>query len=214
MRHPISAFPPSFTGAPLRNRVDAAATERIAAQYSPHSKSQPAYRSPLLHSLYRVLRAGRREPAAGLFERRYEFPIQGYQPYKHIFHDRILPRAIWGLRYEGFLTGLRPDPPKTFLKEGFWISKNFCQKGLWQRFGVAILVYRFYRKRPQHFVPQPCRLFFRKNQSRPQTKSPSFPNAATRSRFTSSEVAPTACPRAEITIRFPVLRLRSDRMPR
>ena len=139
-----------------------------------------------------------------------------YRVISHIstYFMTVYSRGRLGLRYEGFLTGLRPDPPKNILKEGFWISKNFCQKGLWQRFGVAILVYRFYRKRPQHFVPQPCRLFFRKNQSRPQTKSPSFPNAATRSRFTSSEVAPTACPRAEITIRFPVLRLRSDRMPR
>ena len=39
----------------------------------------------------------------------------------------VYSRGRLGLRYEGFLTGLRPDPPKTFLKEGFWISKNFCQ---------------------------------------------------------------------------------------
>lgn len=133
MRHPISAFPPSFTGAPLRNRVDAAATERIAAQYSPHSKSQPAYYSPLLHSLYRVLRAGRREPAAGLFERRYEFPIQGYQPYKHIFHDRILPRAI-GVEIRRIFNRAPPEPAKNLLERRFLdfqelLSKRDLAKG-------------------------------------------------------------------------------------
>ena len=54
-----------------------------------------------------------------------------YRVISHIstYFMTVYSRGRLGLRYEGFLTGLRPDPPKTFLKEGFWISKNFCQKG-------------------------------------------------------------------------------------
>ena len=33
-------------------------------------------------------------------------------------------------------TGRRPDPPKPFLKEGFWNPKNFCKKGF-GNFGVV-----------------------------------------------------------------------------
>ena len=52
-----------------------------------------------------------------------------YRVISHIstYFMTVYSRGRLGLRYEGFLTGLRPDPPKTFLKEGFWISKNFCQ---------------------------------------------------------------------------------------
>ena len=52
----------------------------------------------------------------------------------------VYSRGRLGLRYEGFLTGLRPDPPKTFLKEGFWISKNFCQKEIWQKVGFSLRI--------------------------------------------------------------------------
>ena len=139
-----------------------------------------------------------------------------YRVISHIstYFMTVYSRGRFGVEIRRIFNRAPPGPAKNLLERRFLDFQELLSKGIWQRFGVAILVYRFYRKRPQHFVPQPCRLFFRKNQSRPQTKSPSFPNAATRSRFTSSEVAPTACPRAEITIRFPVLRLRSDRMPR
>ena len=52
-----------------------------------------------------------------------------YRVISHIstYFMTVYSRGRLGLRYEGFLTGLCPDPPKTFLKEGFWISKNFCQ---------------------------------------------------------------------------------------
>ena len=67
-----------------------------------------------------------------------------YRVISHIstYFMTVYSRGRLGLRYEGFLTGLRPDPPKTFLKEGFWISKNFYQRNMtkvWIPFRISVL---------------------------------------------------------------------------
>ncbi len=54
-RRSDNILPPSSTGSPFRDRVDAAATERITAQYAPYCKRESPYRSPFFNCLYRIL---------------------------------------------------------------------------------------------------------------------------------------------------------------
>ena len=73
-------FPPSFTGCPLGDVVDAASTEWVAAHYAPCRKAETSYHTPLVERVYRVLRAGGVIfTASALFERRQKSAVKADQ---------------------------------------------------------------------------------------------------------------------------------------
>ena len=81
-------FSPSFS---LWDGVVAALTEWIAAEYPPYGEKRPDDKAPLLIRLDRVGRAGRREAAAGRFERRDVFSVEFNEGDGYPFHFTPLP---------------------------------------------------------------------------------------------------------------------------
>ena len=75
------------TGVPLRNMVDAASTQRVAAQYAPKGKTEPSERAPFLHRLHGVGGAGGIKPTAGTaLQGREPSAIETDQPQYRFFH--------------------------------------------------------------------------------------------------------------------------------